>query len=275
MPRVVVRGTKIVRGAGASFLCLWRIFVGIVCIRFGWIRRSVLRGFVLRTSGVYGSGASEMVCGAVRFRWCVLPAAAAAVVVAGCGSTVSGLGVAGPERFECGRVDAPLWTVPLMVRGMPRVAVPLPSGWSRQAGRWAAEPVDPPRGAGLVVSNPSLKEADRAPSMLVNIDSFPPDAIDPGDAEQRVLDETVADIEHSSRIVAQSFTLVCGHPSVDVQYVNRGREAHARVVATRAVDGWVWRVWVNFLSDHPRNARWVHDTQTMLDGLVVNEMPVQ
>lgn len=240
--------------------------------RFGWIRRSVLRGFVLRTRGEYGSRASEMVSGSVSFLWRVL--LVVSVVVSGCGRTVSGLGVAGPERLECGRVDAPLWTVPLMVRGMPHVAVPLPAGWSRQAGRWAAEPVDPPRGAGLVVSNPSLKESDRAPSMSVNIDSAPPDAVAPGDAEQRVLDETIADIEHSSQVVAQRSLLVCGHPSVNVQYVNGGREALAQVVATRDVDGRVWRVWLNFLSDHPRNTRWLHDTQVMLEGLVVNEMPV-
>lgn len=209
----------------------------------------------------------------VRFYWYVL--LVVSVLVSGCQSAVSGLAVAGPGRLECGRADAPLWTLPTMVRGMPRVAVPVPPGWSSPPGELYVLPVDPPRGAGLTIGNPSLKVAGYVPTLLVNIDSFELNAPGLGDTEQRGLDELIADIAHSSRIIARRSGLVCGHPSVTVQYVNRGREALARIVATRTDDGRVWRVWLNFLSRDPRNPQWVKDTQTMLDGLVVNEMSVR
>lgn len=80
----------------------------------------------------------------VRCYWCVL--LVVSVLVSGCQSAVSGLAVAGPERLECGRVDAPLWTLPTMVRGMPRVAVPLPAGWWSLASMWPVQPIDPPQG---------------------------------------------------------------------------------------------------------------------------------
>ncbi len=210
---------------------------------------------------------------ALRFAWSVI--LAVAVVVSGCESTVSGLAVAGPERLECGRADAPLWTIPLVVRGMPRVAVPLPPGWISRAEKAHVVPVDPTRGAGVTIGNPSLKVGGDVPTLLVNIDSFEPDAVGLGDTEQHGLDELIADIAHSSRIITQRSGLVCGHPSVTVQYVNRGREALARIVATRTDDGRVWRVWLNFLSRDPRNPQWVKDIQTMLDGLVVNETSVR
>lgn len=136
-------------------------------------------------------------------------------------------------------------------------------------------PVDPPLGAGVMISNRSLKVTEHVPNVLVDIQSFPPAALGSGDTEHRVLDELIADLERSSRIIAQSSMLVCGHPSVDVRYVNRGRESSARIVATRADDGRIWRVWLNFLSHDPREPRWIKDTQTMLDGLVVNEIPIR
>lgn len=208
----------------------------------------------------------------VRFGCAVL---VVAVLVSGCGTPVSGQGVAGPERLECGRVDAPLWSVPLLVRGMPRVAVPLPSGWSSEAEKLHVIPVDPPLGAGVMISNSSLKVAEHVPNVLVDIDSFPTVAFGPGDTEHRVLDESIADIERSGRIVAQSTAPVCGHPSVTVQYLNGDEELSARIVATRADDGRVWRVWLNFFSRDPHNPRWIADTKAMLDGLVVDEIPVR
>ncbi|MEU9808470.1 hypothetical protein [Mycobacterium sp. NPDC050853] len=126
-----------------------------------------------------------------------------------------------------------------------------------------------------MISNPSLKVAGDSPSALVNIDSFEPDALGLGDTEQRALDEMIAGLAHKSRIIAQSSGLVCGHRSATVQYVNRGQEAFARIVATRADDGRVWRVLLNFLSPDPRNPQVVRDRQAMLDGLVVNETSVR
>lgn len=127
----------------------------------------------------------------------------------------------------------------------------------------------------MTIGNPSLTVGERVPTLLVNIDSFTPDALGPGDPEQRALDELIADFERSSQIIAQSPGLVCGHPSVTVQYVNKDREASARIVATQADDGRVWRVWLNFLSLDPRNPRWIKDIQTMTEGLVVNEIPIR
>lgn len=213
----------------------------------------------------------EMSNPAVRFAWCLL--ACVVALVSGCGPVASGHAVAGTERSECDRVEAPLWSVPVLVKGMPRVAVPMPTGWSTGADKWRVTPAEPPVGAGLMISNSSLAVAGHVPSVLVDVYSFPPDAFGSGDAEQRALDELIADIGHSGRIVTQKSRQVCGHPSVDVQYVREGWEASALIVAAQADDGRVWRVWLNFLSRNPRNPQWIKDTQTIRDGLVVKETP--
>lgn len=215
---------------------------------------------------------AEMTNPAARFAWCFVIGLIS--LVTGCGPVTSGYAVAGPERSECGRVEAPLWPVPVLVKGMPRVAVPMPTGWSSGADKLSVTPVEPPIGAGLMISNPALTVAGHVPNVLVDVYSFPPDAFSPGDAEQRALDELIADIGRSGRIVTQSSRLVCGHPAAALQYVREGWEASALIVAAQADDGRVWSIWLNFLSRDPRNPQWIKDTQTICDGLVVSQTPI-
>lgn len=198
--------------------------------------------------------------------WCLL--LVIAIFTSCCSRVVPGHAHAGQERLACGTTTAPLLTVPRRDASEPRIAVPLPQGWVRTArGSWDGFP-------SVMIGNPSLASHGKVPNVLVIVDVFAPATRDAGDPEQWPIDDVVADIASVATIVEQTPGLVCGHPSLSVKYRLRGSESTALVVTSSAGDGTVWRVRLNFWSNDPRSSRWLKDTQAIVEGLIVNEIPV-
>lgn len=198
---------------------------------------------------------------------------AVTVSASACSREVSGLAVAGHERLECAHPATPMFNVSLRWPGAPRIAIPTPPGWepakAANAPRFDASDMDM-----VMIRNPSLEVDGHVPNALVIVDNF---TLDPSsaDPEQRVIDEVIGDIQRSGKIVAQSTGTVCGHPSATVQYVIKGLKSSALIVAFTARDARVWRVRLNFLTHDPQNPQWRKDTQTMMNGLILDEIPIQ
>lgn len=206
--------------------------------------------------------------------WRILAIAAACVYGAAtvaCSHTIAGKPRA--QAAHCGETDTSLLTLARTSPDQPHIAVPQPHGWTV-----SENPTIHPHGSAMVMlSNPALKTAGHIPNVLLTVDVSTAPTAEP-DPEQWAINTEIADIDAaggaSATITQQTPGTVCDHPSVTVHYVIENWESTAFIVVSASSYRQVWLARLNMLTRDPRNPTWIEDTQTMVDGFVMNEPQV-